>query len=293
MGWSVFVSLVFHVSLIITLSLLVAFMPPVRQLMVVVSTEPGELASPDESSPPEVLIPDVRRAVGDESLARIPAESRLRVPTIDTAEPTIKPYRPRRSAPIPSPDQLLVRRRAIGGGGFQGRDPSRRGEFIGPGGGTGLSEDAVALALAWLVAHQRADGGWRLAFDEAPCNGQCRNSGNVGTTTGATGLALLPFLGAGHTHLKGEYRDVVHQGIYYLKSRMIMTPNGGDLQEGTMYAQGIATIALCEAFAMTEDESLRLPAQARSISSAMLNTPKAAGAIFPTTPATPPFLAGR
>ena len=100
-------------------------------------------------------------------------------------------------------------------------------------------------------------------------------------------------LGAGHTHLKGEYRDVVHQGIYYLKSRMIMTPNGGDLQEGTMYAQGIATIALCEAFAMTEDESLRLPANARSISSAMPNTPKAAVAFFSTTPATPPFLAGR
>ena len=110
------VSLAFHVSLIIMLSLLVAFMPPVRQLMVVVATEPAEMASPDESSPPDVLIPDVRRAVGDESLARIPAESRLRVPTIDTAEPTIKPYRPRRSAPTPSPDQLLVRSRATGGG---------------------------------------------------------------------------------------------------------------------------------------------------------------------------------
>jgi hypothetical protein len=43
---------------------------------------------------------------------------------------------------------------------------------------------------------------------------------------------------------------------------MIVTAQGGDLQEGTMYAQGIATVALCEAYAMTRDESLRTPAQA-------------------------------
>ena len=74
-------------------------------------------------------------------------------------------------------------------------------------------------------------------------------------------LALLPFLGAGHTHQSGEYRDVVHNGLYYLKSRIIKTAHGADLQEGTMYAQGLAAIALCEAYAMTQDETLRQPAQ--------------------------------
>ena len=78
---------------------------------------------------------------------------------------------------------------------------------------------------------------------------------------GATGLALLPFLGAGQTHMEGEYRDVVHAGVYYLKNHIVPTPHGADLQEGTMYAQGIATIALCEAYGMTSDESLRQPAQ--------------------------------
>jgi hypothetical protein len=40
-----------------------------------------------------------------------------------------------------------------------------------------------------------------------------------------------------------------------------MTPHGADLQQGTMYAQGIATIALCEAYAMTGDDDLKTTAQ--------------------------------
>ncbi|MDA1054702.1 MAG: hypothetical protein O3C40_30105 [Planctomycetota bacterium] len=42
---------------------------------------------------------------------------------------------------------------------------------------------------------------------------------------------------------------------------MIETPHGGDFQEGTMYSQGIAAIALCEAYAMTGDEQLKPYAQ--------------------------------
>jgi hypothetical protein len=74
-------------------------------------------------------------------------------------------------------------------------------------------------------------------------------------------LALLPFLGAGHTHQSGEFRETVEKGLYYLTSRMIETRHGGDMQEGTMYAQGLATIALCECYAMTGDAALRPPAQ--------------------------------
>ncbi len=143
----------------------------------------------------------------------------------------------------------------------QGRRGEGKGKLLASGGGTPASENAVALGLAWLAAHQWRDGGWRFDLTAGPCGGQCRNSGSVGTTTGATGLALLPFLGAGQTHMEGEYRDVVHAGVYYLKDHIVPTPHGADLQEGTMYAQGIATIALCEAYGMTKDESLRQPAQ--------------------------------
>jgi hypothetical protein len=131
----------------------------------------------------------------------------------------------------------------------------------GPGGPTQGSQGAVEMGLEWLAAHQWQDGGWRLDLTKGPCGDRCRNSGKVSTSTGATGLALLAFLGAGHTHMAGEYRDVVDRGLYYLKQRIINTPHGADLQEGTMYAQGIATIALCEAYAMTQDAALRESAQ--------------------------------
>jgi hypothetical protein len=42
---------------------------------------------------------------------------------------------------------------------------------------------------------------------------------------------------------------------------MVLSQRGGDFQEGTMYGQGLAAIALCEAYALSKDELLHLPAQ--------------------------------
>ncbi len=161
----------------------------------------------------------------------------------------------------PSIDDLLRRSHAVVGGGYEGRQPQLRAHLAKTRGGSVESEQSVELGLAWLAAHQWADGGWRFDHTLGPCQGSCRDPGRVATTTGATGLALLPFLGAGYTHQQGPYREVVQRGLYYLSERMIVTPNGGDLQEGTMYAQGIATLALCEAYAMTGDPNLRSLAQ--------------------------------
>ncbi|MCB1511751.1 MAG: hypothetical protein KDJ36_12685 [Hyphomicrobiaceae bacterium] len=147
------------------------------------------------------------------------------------------------------------------GGGFEGRTEEQRARLVAARGGNQASEDAVEQGLAWLAEHQRQDGSWHLNHQEGRCNGRCPHPGTVGTSTGATALALLPFLGAGYTHQQGKYKDVVGEGLYYLTGRMIETPHGGDLQEGTMYSQGIATIALCEAYAMTGDEQLKSYAQ--------------------------------
>ncbi len=158
----------------------------------------------------------------------------------------------------PWPTASLMSQVGPSGGGLAGRTPAARARLVGERGGSAASEAAVARGLAWLAEHQLDDGSWRLNHHLAPrCQGQCRHPGNLGSTTAATGLALLPFLGAGQTHEQGQYRDVVRKGIYYLGSRMRLTEQGGDLQEGTMYAQGLATLALCEAYAMSGDESLR------------------------------------
>jgi hypothetical protein len=77
---------------------------------------------------------------------------------------------------------------------------------------------------------------------------------------GATAMALLPFLGAGNTHMAGNYKGVVHKGLYYLVNNQ---KSNGSLWEngGTMYSHGLAAIVLTEAYAMTGDTSLQRPAQ--------------------------------
>jgi hypothetical protein len=146
-------------------------------------------------------------------------------------------------------------------GGYEGRRADARGKLVSQRGGTPRSEAAVEAGLAWLVAHQLQDGSWRFSHQGAPCSGQCRNSGSEQSTTAATALALLPLLGAGNTPTEGRHAIAVVRGLEYLKNRMVVTPHGGDLQDGTMYGQGLSTIALCEAYAMTGNASLKQPAQ--------------------------------
>lgn len=150
-------------------------------------------------------------------------------------------------------------------GGMAGRKEGNRRRLALIGGGTPDSEAAVELGLAWLAAHQFSDGSWRFDFRKArQCNGQCKDHGSISSTTAATGLSLLAFLGAGYTHREGPYQEAVNRGLYHLMGRMKMTKNGGDLRDGSshgMYCHAIATLALCEAYAMTEDTSLVRPAQ--------------------------------
>ncbi len=78
----------------------------------------------------------------------------------------------------------------------------------------------------------------------------------------ATGLALLPFFGAGHTQTStGPYTDSIDRGLRWLLEHQ--RPNG-DLSadaEGRMYPHAIATLALCENFALTRDRQIGAAAQ--------------------------------
>lgn len=146
------------------------------------------------------------------------------------------------------------------------RSSASKSEMLERFGGTSESEKAVAMALKWIAEHQAPNGGWTFAHSQI-CRGQCDGAGDMAeATNAATAMAILPFLGAGQTHMEGQYKQTVHRGLSYLISRMKVT--GGQLPEGswhepggTMYSHGLASIAICEAYAMTHDADLLQPAQ--------------------------------
>jgi len=131
-------------------------------------------------------------------------------------------------------------------------------------GGNEHSQAAVALALKWLASAQTLDGGWNFdhRFARDP---RVRMADHTGSLTkarnGATAMGVLPFLGAGQTHVEGDYKTTVTGGLGYLMSHM---KRDGSMHEssGNMYSHGLASIALCEGYAMTHDKKLLLPAQA-------------------------------
>jgi hypothetical protein len=147
------------------------------------------------------------------------------------------------------------------------RGGPNKGAAIRKGGGNDASEAAVAAALKWLAGQQMADGGW--SFDLRRTPNPCANSGEADKArSGATAMALLPFLGAGHTPKEGKYAAVVRKGLYYLTQRVKPENTrfgpGASWHEpqGTMYSHGMAAIVFCEAYAMTQDKSLQPYAQA-------------------------------
>ncbi len=147
--------------------------------------------------------------------------------------------------------------------GFLSRDPRLRAEVVTQEGGTTLTEAAVARGLRWLANHQNSDGSWSLAGFRHAGDCDCKGDGHYHGKSPGTALAMLPFLGAGQTHLAGKYRGTVSRGLKWLIENQAAD---GDLRAGSdgnegMYTHGQAAIVLCEAFAMTGDEALRLPAQ--------------------------------
>jgi hypothetical protein len=153
---------------------------------------------------------------------------------------------------------------ATGGGqAVAARDPRIRVEVVKQEGGTTLTEAAVARGLRWLAMHQEADGHWSLHDFHRSAGCSCGGNGSQRSDAAGTSLALLPYLGAGQTHLVGRYRDEVSRGLRWLLKNQA---ENGDLRANSqgntgMYAHGQAAIVLCEAYMMTGDETLRDPAQ--------------------------------
>ena len=163
-------------------------------------------------------------------------------------------------------------------GELAGRSGPARSQLLSKGGGNPASERCVTNGLNWLVRYQQPDGKWsfRHGPDDPGSLAQC--------TTGATGLALLSFLGAGHTHRNknSRYRANVDKGLRYLVSQIKLEGNSGDLRgkvvsnEG-MYADAIATLRSAKPTCKQETWNSRRTPSRPSISLSRLKISEGAG----------------
>ncbi len=261
------VSLMVHMLLIILLGIWIIHQEERPELMLL-STSVSGLHEEGEARLLETMSPSVTL----ESPELKPLSSASDFASTAFREPLAEPMET--SIALPSGEMLTavtpdVKLPSVEGGHgkmLAGRDPHLRAKILVAEGGTTETEAAVARGLKWLAAHQNADGRWSLdEFDHAgDCNGRCELESRRGiahSDTSGTALGLLPFLGAGQTHLRGNYYLTVAKG---LRALMDQQRPDGDLRgagSGQMYAHGQAAIALCEAYALTHDSLLRGPAQ--------------------------------
>ncbi|AGA28871.1 prenyltransferase/squalene oxidase repeat-containing protein [Singulisphaera acidiphila] len=226
-------------------------------------------------APPELAGTDVRRLLRTQREALVPPS-----PVRSLAE-SVGPLTLSRATPNGLP-RLPEIQGAIGGRPLQdvpevyrSRLDPNRSSLAQRAGATAASEQAVERALAWLARHQDADGRWDAGVARhadgtpvkgdddftvhcppgEPCAGECLY---WEADTAVTGLALLAFLGSGYTHTDGKYADAVGRGLEFL--RLTQKPDGdlrGESRSVGMYCHAMATLALCEAYALTGDVQLR------------------------------------
>jgi len=261
------VSLLFHLVLMVILALIV-ITPPDTSSVAELTLSPGE-EEDDIESLEDVLAQDELEETIEMSDEMLEVETdvvaeEVSVSEMDAVEPAeMKVKLQDFGVPTAPRSDMLSQLGAMDGAEFGGRSGANKARMVAAAGGSKGSEAAVARALKWLAEHQLPDGGWSFNHTKCPtCQGQCSHPGDLDEArNGATGLALLPFLGAGQTHQDGKYKKTVGAGLYFLASRM---KRDGALNEpgGRMYSHGIAAIALCEAYGMTDDKKLMAPAQA-------------------------------
>jgi hypothetical protein len=136
----------------------------------------------------------------------------------------------------------------------RGRDPQQaenRAAFGGEG-----TEKAIRAGLEWLARAQQPDGRWTSpVFSSDP--------GEWSYHVGVSGLALLAFLGEGHTGRPGtEHAATVRRGLDFLLTEQKASGLVGPDRGNYMYNHGIATLALVEASLMSRDEQLSAAAAA-------------------------------
>ncbi len=142
-----------------------------------------------------------------------------------------------------------------GRGSFGNRNGGGRRLMVKRHGGSKATESSVDKGLAWLARHQEPDGSW--AAEKYADNLQGRwgwsNTTVKANTVGVSGLATLAFLGAGHSTRVGLYKENVKRCVTWLIKNQAADGHlaGSGCTISTSYCHHIATLALCEAYAMS------------------------------------------
>ncbi len=248
-------SLVFHALVFLVISTLLVDAPPseanavVRADVVDRPHEEFEDVDPevDEPDPEELPEPDVTLTESPETPDEFPDDAAM----------------PDDESLADSPFELKATSPLIGGPGGAGSFfGDRRGGPRRKGGGE-RAERAVTWGLDWLARHQSEDGSWDSDGFQARCRGNvCEGKGHPLYDAGLSGIALLAFLGAGHTHVRGEYRDTVRNGLRYLTT--IQDPEGCfgiRSAPNFTYGHAICTLAMTEAYGLTRFPLFERPAE--------------------------------
>ncbi len=241
--------------------------------------EPEPVAEAEKPAPKPENAPAVVEAPVTEPTQQIaePKVAKESPPAVPRPEPTAIVDEPQ-APPRPTPAATEVAASSATSAYALRSAPGRLGLVAGQG-GNAETEAAVAAALRWLAAAQARDGRWDAvqfgAGKEEMVLGQNRGGAGRNADTGVTALALLAFLGAGHSHVQGEYQDNVRRGLDFLLRSQ--AADGSLFGEATLYAQmychSMATFALAEAQAVTGDRRLAASAtKAVNFSLAAQNT---------------------
>jgi len=172
-------------------------------------------------------------------------------PGLDRFRPASNPSKQAKGlVPIPAPAFVQRSRRM---------DESSNQELKAMGSLGPKTEESIERGLEFLAKYQRADGSWKLEdYGQATV---------IRSDTAATALSLLSFQGAGYSHVQFKYQKECRKALEFLVAGQ---KTNGDLyrpmeeasdRNGWLYSHAIATLALCEAYGMTQDENLRSAAQ--------------------------------
>jgi hypothetical protein len=123
----------------------------------------------------------------------------------------------------------------------------------------------VNAALDWLAAHQDANGGWDADgfMKHDPAGDRTDGPGYANHDIGVTGLALLAFLGNGHTMTRGTHKEVVRRGIRWLTREQDRESGlfGEEIGHAFLYDHAIATLAMCETYYLDKSTVLKAKVQ--------------------------------